>query len=40
VLETRPVPWWVSPVWTVAAALLPILILLACAFTVISLAAG
>jgi hypothetical protein len=27
-------------VWTVAAALLPILILLACAFTVISLAAG
>jgi hypothetical protein len=40
VLETRPVPWWVSPVWTVASALLPILIVLACAFTVISLAAG
>ena len=40
VLETRPVPWWVSPVWTVASPLLPILIVLACAFTVISLAAG
>jgi hypothetical protein len=40
VLETRPVPWWVSPVWTVTSALLPILIVLACAFTVISLAAG
>jgi hypothetical protein len=40
VLETRPVPWWVSPVWTATSALLPILIVLACAFTVISLAAG
>lgn len=38
VLEIRPVPWWVSPAWTVASALLPILILLACAFTVIALA--
>ncbi len=40
VLQTRPVPWWVSPVWTVASAILPILIVLACAFTVMPLAAG
>lgn len=40
VLETRPVPWWVPPVWTVASVLYPILLLLVCAFTVISLAAG
>jgi len=40
VLETRPVPWWVSPAWTLAAGAFPILLLLACAFTVIALAAG
>ena len=40
VLETRPTPWWVSPVWTLAAFARPILLILACAFTVIPLAAG
>jgi hypothetical protein len=39
-LGTRPVPWWVSPAWTVAAGALPILLVLACGFTVITLAAG
>jgi hypothetical protein len=40
VLETRPTPWWVSPVWTLAAFARPLLLILACAFTVIPLAAG
>lgn len=40
VLETRLTPWWVSPAWTLAAFARPILVVLACAFTVIPLAAG
>jgi hypothetical protein len=40
VLGTQPLPWWASPVWTLASAELPIMIVLACAFTVIPLAAG
>jgi hypothetical protein len=40
VLETRPVPWWLSPAWAVASVLFPILLLLGCAFTVIALASG
>jgi hypothetical protein len=40
VLGTRLVPWWVSPVWAVASFAGPVLIVFACAFTVIPLAAG
>jgi|SRR6266851_194 len=39
-LGTQPVPWRASPVWTLASGVLPIMIALACAFTVMPLAAG
>ena len=40
VLGIRPLPWWVSPAWTMAAVELPVMIMFACVFTVMPLASA